>query len=350
MKAQINLSIIFLMFLLTGCKNETSLKGEEKIEGNQFNLTVLKNWNEAHNNKDFEGFENLYVNEVVFYGQNIGIPKILKSKKSLLDKNPSFKQEINQNTIEITELDHGYRVSFEKLVTINNKVTTYPSYLELKGSEDNLKISVEGDQITDENLAKRKNKTNDAIESAKKELEKVYGDFNGNGSQEYAWIEMPELVYHEDIEVNGEERLDFGYYECIGGCNAIIRFSDIKLNPITIYNVARSARLEKTGDWNSDGKDDLGVTEMGRSFNHTLYNVITGLPLAPSSWVNVNIHDELYFESVFSKAGKDKIKIKSSLYTDSWSITDTIVSVKDFNGADYLESQKGEAITRYYNY
>lgn len=338
-----------MMVLLLGCKeNITKDQNENSID--QEILTSLQNWNQVHNESNSKEFEQLYSDEVLYYGETLNVAQIVKSKQNLFKKYPSFKQEIDLQTTEITTIDKSYEVAFDKKVTINSKTTTYPSYLSFIKDNESWKITVEGDLVTDENLAKGKTKAIETNERLNKNTEKVYGDFNGDGKKEYAWIEMPELVYHEDIDDSTEEQIDFGYYECIGGCNAIIRFSDKTIKPITIYNVSRSAGLEEVGDWNDDGKDDLGVTEMGRSFNHTLYNVATGFPIAPSSWVNPHIHDELYFESVFKKVGKDKIKVKSSHYTDTWMITDTIISIKEFDGAAYLESQKGEVITRYYNY
>jgi len=349
MKTAIRALFALLVLTTIGCK-ENIEKNEDVISTEQEIIKSLENWNQAHNEGNSKEFEQLYSDEVLYYGETLNVAQILKSKQSLFRKYPSFKQEIDLQTTEIPITDESYKVAFDKKVTINNKTTTYPSYLSFIKDNESWKITVEGDLVTDENLAKSKTKTIETNERSNKNTEKVYGDFNGDGKKEYAWIEMPELVYHEDIDDSTEEKIDFGYYECIGGCNAIIRFSDKTINPITIYNVARSVGLEKVGDWNNDGKDELGITERSRSDKHAIYNVDKAIPIAPYSWIKVNIHEQLYFESLFKKVGKDKIKVKSSHYTDTWMITDTIVSIKEFDGAAYLESQKGEVITRYYNY
>ena len=69
---------------------------------------------------------------------------------------PDFNQQIVGEIATERLNENEVKCSFTKEVTINRKVTNYPSYLILKKSDDNWNISVEGDLVTDKNIVKKK--------------------------------------------------------------------------------------------------------------------------------------------------------------------------------------------------
>lgn len=78
------------------------------------------------------------------------------------------------------------------------------------------------------------------ISAQKKADEGLLGDFDGNGTKEYAYIRLQDC---------GDE--------CDGKCESVIYFSDKKLKSFTI-SPAKSGTLYTLKDLNSDGKDDIG--------------------------------------------------------------------------------------------
>jgi hypothetical protein len=70
--------------------------------------------------------------------------------------------------------------------------------------------------------------------------EKIQGDFDGNGSKEYAYTKVSDC---------GDE--------CEGKCETTIYFSDKNIKPF-IISPAKGGTLYNLGDLNNDGKDDIG--------------------------------------------------------------------------------------------
>jgi hypothetical protein len=75
--------------------------------------------------------------------------------------------------------------------------------------------------------------------SAQKD-EGILGDYDGNGTKEYAYTKVNDC--NED---------------CDGKCQTIIYFSDKKIKPFTIAP-AKNGTLYNLTDLNNDGKDDVG--------------------------------------------------------------------------------------------
>ena len=117
---------------------------------------IVIKWDNAHNTNDLKSISELFCDEVNFYHTILSRNDLIEKKKELLFKYPDFHQHII-GEIEIEQLnDNEIKCSFTKYVAINQKTTDYPSYLILKKSVDDWKISVEGDSVTDRNIAKRK--------------------------------------------------------------------------------------------------------------------------------------------------------------------------------------------------
>ena len=144
--------------------NKTQLAIEEAVE-------LAKKWDAVHNSKKAEEFANLYASQVNYYHQIYTIEKIVASKRDLFAKAPEFQQFVSN--FEVTKNDDGsIRVHFDKIVqtSINEAKKTYPSYLIIKKINNNWQIVEESDDITDANLAKKKEKQ---INSQLSKMEKI---------------------------------------------------------------------------------------------------------------------------------------------------------------------------------
>ena len=117
---------------------------------------LVEAWSQAHSLDNINQFNRLFDNTVLFYGSKLSKNECLLKKRSLLDKYPDFKQIIVSD-IEVKKYElEQYLCSFIKRVTIGAKITDYPSYLIFRKYENDWKIVVESDEITDRNLAKKK--------------------------------------------------------------------------------------------------------------------------------------------------------------------------------------------------
>jgi hypothetical protein len=113
-------------------------------------------WSNAHSLNSTGRLIDLYHSEVLLYGQPLKKDKIYGQKLSLLQKANGFEHKI-YGAIDIKYInDNEYRCDFVKRVTINQKTNDYPSYLIFRRFNNQWKIVVEGDEITDKNLIKRR--------------------------------------------------------------------------------------------------------------------------------------------------------------------------------------------------
>src|ERR1700741_2385931 len=197
--------ILLIIFFLCSCGNKPTEKSQsgdlpvkkEKILPEQ----LVQTWNNAHNQKDTAVFSSLFGDTVLFYQTSIDRNAVLKKKAKLFKKYPDFVQEITN-----LKTDTGNRnqltCSFVKKVTIKNETKEYPSYLVFKDSGNGWLIIAESDEITDKNIAAKKNRESSAGNG------KTEGDYNGDGKKEYAWLEAPEFP----------EATDDNFGDCVGNC------------------------------------------------------------------------------------------------------------------------------------
>jgi len=117
---------------------------------------IVMSWNEAHNTNNMILFSDLFTEAVNFYHTILPKKILIQKKVDLLKKYPDFKQQIIGEILTEKLNENEVKCSFTKEVTINRKVTDYPSYLILKKFDENWKISVESDLVTDKNIEKKK--------------------------------------------------------------------------------------------------------------------------------------------------------------------------------------------------
>ena len=197
-------------------------------------VDVLVEWNSYHNNQELSGFQNLYHDSVFYYGMRVSNQYCSDSKSKALS-GKSYTQYL-QNVQERAIGKYFIRLDFDKLVTYNGKTSSYPSYIVLRRGEEELKICVEGDKLTDRTLTKkyRSNIPKDYIT----------GDFDGDGQLEKAWVVRPEIL-----------NPDLG--QCQGGCYVTIRFSESSIPEIKAHGIGGT--LTNLADLNEDGIDEIGM-------------------------------------------------------------------------------------------
>lgn len=113
--------------------------------------SVVHQWSDAHNTKDYAEFRELFSEEVLFYTQPLSKETCVSSKVKLL-KGADYHQEITSD-IQLAVYTGGTLLcSFEKTVTYKGETRSYPSYLLLDEINGMYLITGESDLVTDRNL------------------------------------------------------------------------------------------------------------------------------------------------------------------------------------------------------
>ena len=268
------LSQLLLLCLLTQASHQ--LRAQESA------VDILVKWNSYHNNQELSSFRRLYHDSVFYYGKNVSNDYCSNSKSRALS-GKSYSQHL-QNVQERALGKYFIRLDFDKLVTYNGKTTSYPSYIVLRRGEEELKICVEGDKLTDRTLTKkyRSNIPKDYIT----------GDFDGDGQLEKAWVVRPEIAGYIDNE---------GEYSCE------IYFSDYSI-PIITYGGCIDLNIENLGDFNNDGVHEIGVERVWATSTRNFYIVYA---MCHYNWKEAIVVDIHTIESTWPivRAVGEKIKI-----------------------------------------
>lgn len=201
----------------------------------------VENWNNAHNSRDVSVLSNLYNSSVLYYGITKEKNDCIESKLKFFNKFPDFHQQIDGD-VQIEELSETeIKCTFIKRVTINQETKDYPSYLVFVYNNNEWYIDEESDLVTDKNLQSKK------MSKTTKKEEKVpdyavQGDYDGDGTTEYMWIEPPKIK--EDY--------------CEGECDCYIMFSNKNIPSIKITTCIGGDAVNE-GDLNDDGSDEIGI-------------------------------------------------------------------------------------------
>jgi len=134
----------------------TNSNGNNSNQDNRSNTEdILKqiviNWNATHSLNTINQITDLYGSNVVFYGTTMSNNEVYNKKLLALQKSNGYKQEIDNIKVK-SENDEEYRCDFIKHATVNQKTTDYPSYLVFRKENNEWKIIVESDEVTDENI------------------------------------------------------------------------------------------------------------------------------------------------------------------------------------------------------
>lgn len=139
----------------TEAKNKSSKKYPKgsKLQGTI--ETILKQCDKAHNEKSYSLFNALYADNVLFYGQKLNMEHCIANKQALLDKTYKHFVQHSDNVHYYSRNDGSVLISFDKNVEYDGKSKVFPSYLVIeRNNNENWKITVESDKITDRNLQK----------------------------------------------------------------------------------------------------------------------------------------------------------------------------------------------------
>ena len=101
----------------------------ERMSDEEIVLSLLKEWDKAINESDYEVQSQLFAPTVFFYTAEMSVDKVIENRKSLFAKHPDFAQYV-KGTPTVTRLDSGdLKVSFVKHCLQNGNGKDYPSYL-----------------------------------------------------------------------------------------------------------------------------------------------------------------------------------------------------------------------------
>jgi ketosteroid isomerase-like protein len=301
---------------------------KEQKENNSEIIDLVNIWNNSHNNKDLTSLSNVYNENVFYYGINKEKSKIIQDKKRLLNKYSDFQQIISDKDLKITNSENGKTISFTKNVTFDSKQKDYPAYLVVSEINGNWKIVTESDLVTDKNIAKP-SKTLKIDNPEKIKKGRLYGDFNGDGEKEYAWLENPEMLDPSSSDYplsNG----DF----CKGECISTIYFTDKSINPFQIDSYG--GYIVNLTDLDNDNSDEIGFWrnnaphQGGGERQFEIYNIKKGSNRLATTMVHMANDNDFSDNNMVEKLSNNRIKIKES-YTDEsgmWSIRNTIIELE----------------------
>ncbi|MBN2777882.1 MAG: hypothetical protein JXR36_09575 [Bacteroidales bacterium] len=254
-----------IILLLFACNTNTN-QNDKNAKNNQnpekeLNILVQQ-WNDAHNNNDYDVFQQIFADSVNFYQMKLIGNTCVDKKESLLQKYPDFKQSIGK--IDFEEIDNStYKASFTKTVKVSGNIHEYPSYLVITKTKSGWKITEESDLITDENIAKM-NLPKGA----------VAGDFNSDGAPEFMWLNAPDFP---------KDKSEDSFGECKGECTCYIEFSDKSIPPIEIEMCIGGNPINE-GDLNNNGCDEIGILPHWWTSCWSAYYVFT---LKNGKWENL---------------------------------------------------------------
>jgi hypothetical protein len=196
-------------------------------------------WNELNNTKQADSLKAMYGDSVLFYGVRRSRMECVAIKKKFFSQHPDFSQHIERYMNDEKEGPHTVRCFFIKKASLNGKEQNYSSYLVLKSTQGGWQITTEGDLTTDMNIKVLSKTDKDSIPQ-----DAVQGDFDGDGSPEWAWVVSPFI--------------DSTGIGCDNDCDCFIKFSKPGMPYIKIASCIGGTPVNH-GDLNGDGGDEIGL-------------------------------------------------------------------------------------------
>jgi hypothetical protein len=242
----------------------------------------------------------------------------------LFEQFPDYNQQIVDDKLTITQEGATYLVVFNKRVNYSGIEATYASYLSVILRNGRYKILREGVAENADNLdvaifPKYRN-----INIAKTRYRQLFGDFNGDGLSDYAYVDSPVML----TETEKKNQSDTNKL-CKGECVSVINFSAADLESITIEN-AYTSKLENLQDLNGDGANEVGFWNI-KPATKSLYvfDPITSKLLTPPVVINTAKHKNLKLIDVIKKTGVSKITVThSEEINGKWVLVSEIVNVE----------------------
>ncbi len=307
----------FLIVILFFNCNEVNPKGEKEVR------KFVKQWNETHTQLKYPYLERDYMEVVNYYGKDRSKTQVQQDKNLLFQQFPDYTQRALNDEFLITKEAGRYLVTFTKHVSYNGIEADYTSYLSVMVKNGAFKILRESVAETDKNRDAPifpKARENNPIFIKNRQL---FGDFNGDGLSDYAYVISPEIVSTSKSEGETSDLV-----ECKGGCDSVITFSNKELANISIKDAYKS-QLENLKDLNSDGADEIGFWDL-KPTSKTLYvfNATNGALLTEPIMINTAVHKNMKLIDVFKKSGPNKIRVTRSTEVDGkWVLKSEVITL-----------------------
>ncbi len=309
-------TIIFLLFCLFSACNEINPKGEKEIK------KFVLEWNQTHTSVKSAYLKQDYMDRVQYYGSDLTKEQVQVDKNRLFAQFPDYQQSVIEDNIEVEKEDGNFLVTFIKNVKYGETEASYPSFLSLIYKNGEFKILREGLQENAENQDAPIFPNKSELNQLENKSPRLYGDFNGDGLAEYAFIENPQI-----IEVaEGSQKTDS--ISCKDGCKSIIYFSNKEISPLTVDNSYNSS-LDNLKDLNGDGSDEIGFwSYKPTSKSLYVFDAENNKLLLPALYINTAVHKNMKLIDVLKKSGPNKLRVTESVNVDGkWSLKSRVVEL-----------------------
>ena len=310
-------SLVFCLFVLFvfGC-NENNSKDEKELRD------FVNEWNATHTQLKASYLIRYYMDVVDYYGKERTKTQVQQDKTLLFQEFPEYTQRILNDELEVTKEAGTYLVAFTKRVNYNGIEADYTTYLSLIYKNHKFKILREGVAENSKDLDAPIFPYSRERDASITKNRRLYGDFDGDGLSDYAYVTSPELLPSEgaDDEANG--------VRCKGECSSTITFSNSNLKAITVKGAYQS-KLENLKDLNSDGADEIGFWDIKPNTKRLyVFNATDGALLCDPIVINTAVHKDLSLIDVFKKTGSNKITVTRSVQVDGkWVLESEVISL-----------------------
>lgn len=300
-----------LLICFSSC-NEIDPKGEQEVRA------FVNQWNDNHTQLKAPYLQRDYMDLVEYYGKERTRIQVRQDKLVLFEQFPDYTQEIVNDQITITKEDGLYLVVFTKRVAYAKVKGEYESYLSLILKNGEYKIVREGVAEDAKNQDAAIFPKYREINIAKSRNRQLFGDFNGDGLSDYAYVDSPELL----AEPNADG-------PCKGDCTSVINFSAPGVNPISIKNAYQS-KLENLRDLNGDEADEIGFWDIKPTTKSLyIFDATNSKLLTPPVTINTAVHKNLSLIDVFKKTGPGKITVTHSEQRDGkWVLVSAVLELE----------------------
>tara|TARA_A100000171_G_scaffold52985_1_gene75011 strand:- start:6697 stop:7647 length:951 start_codon:yes stop_codon:yes gene_type:complete len=307
--------IVCLLCILCFSCNEVDPKGEEDIHA------FVQKWNKNHTQLKAPFLQQDYMDVVEYYGKERTKAELRQDKLVLFEQFPDYTQQLLNDQVTITKENGLYLVVFTNQVEYKGVEATYEYYLSLILKNGTYKIVREGvaEDAKNQDAAIFPKFREATI--AKSRNRQLFGDFNGDGLSDYAYVTSPILL--TEAEKNNQTASDS---LCKGDCDSVINFSAPGLSPITIANAYQS-QLENLKDLNGDSADEIGFWNI-KPTQKSLYifDATNSKLLTPPVTINTAVHKNLDLIDVVKKTGPGKITVTRSVERNgNWVLESSIV-------------------------
>jgi hypothetical protein len=302
----------FILLLFSNC-NEINPEGKDEVRD------FVKAWNSLHTPIKAANLKYEYLDVVNYYGTELTKEQVQLDKNKLFANNPELAITIVPNSILIEKDGKDYLVSFKRAANLGDETFEYATYLSVLHKNSEFKILREGLELEgiEMNATTKLFSTKQTLEATYNKSPRLYGDFNGDGIAEYAFITLP---------IINTPATQSSAATCDGDCDSIIRFSNPEINTITVKDVYKYS-IENVKDLNGDEADEIGlfsITPTSKTLH--IFDATTGNQLTAPVTINTTVHKNLKLIDILKKTGPKKITVTESVQENGiWKLKSRVV-------------------------